>query len=337
MLDQLLQLFRIRVDRDLAVMRHGQTLASLTARLLEGIDEALASVDPAFALVQGDTTTVLAASLACFYRGVPVGHVEAGLRSGDLAAPFPEEANRLVVSRLAILHFAPTREARDNLLREGVPDEDVLVTGNTVIDALHTEVERQREPAVGAAICGSLAAILGNGWSQGRFVLVTGHRRESFGDGFAAICEAITDLARVFADVRFIYPVHLNPNVKRLVHERVAPIPNVSLVPPVGYPEFIALLQRSHLVLTDSGGVQEEASGLGKPVLVMRETTERTEGIAAGTVRLVGANSERIVAEVTRLLTDEDAHQAMARAINPYGDGSAAGRIVARIADHLSP
>ncbi len=331
MLDQVLDLFEVPVTHSLQVMRPNQTLAGVTARLIQSIDAVLDETPADFALVQGDTTTVLAASLACFYRGIPVGHVEAGLRSHDLRAPFPEEANRLLAGKLADLHFAPTTQSEANLLREHVSPEQIHVTGNTVIDALHLEVNRQSEPAVRNELLQRLNAHLPAGWEEQPFVLVTGHRRENFGDGFVSICDALKTLAERFPETRFIYPVHLNPNVKGPVEERLGPYTNISLIPPQPYSEFVTLLQRCNLVLTDSGGVQEEAPGLGKPVLVMRDVTERPEGVAAGTVTLVGPNRDRIVDEVSRLLTDPDAYARMAQATNPYGDGKAAPRIIAAV------
>lgn len=331
MLRQVVDLFGFTVDHELDLMRPGQTLAGLTARLLDGIDDVLAAVEPDLVLVQGDTTTVLCGALTAFYRRTPIGHVEAGLRTGDLQAPFPEEANRTIVSRLAALHFAPTRTAEENLRREGVDPASIEVTGNTVIDALHLEVARQREPAVARSIDTSLSALVGPDWRERPYVLVTGHRRESFGEGFEAICRALADLSARFEDHRWIYPVHLNPNVRGPVHERLGSRPNVTLLEPLDYRLFVALMTHGRLVLTDSGGIQEEAPALGKPVLVMRETTERPEGVAAGTVRLVGAIEGRIVSSVSELLTDRTAYDRMATAVNPYGDGTAAARIVERI------
>jgi UDP-N-acetylglucosamine 2-epimerase (non-hydrolysing) len=335
MLDQVVRLFGIPVDEDLAVMQPDQTLASLTARLISRIDEQLIHLQPDIALVQGDTTTVLAASLACFYRRVPIGHVEAGLRTGNLASPFPEEANRRLAAPLVSLHFAPTTTARDNLLREGIDAAGITVTGNTVIDALFMEVARQGDPVVAQEIDRQLSALVARDWARVPYVLLTGHRRENFGGGFEQICEAIRELAGRFPAHRFVYPVHLNPNVKGPVHSRLAGLPNVLLVPPQDYRPFVALMRHATLLLTDSGGVQEEAPSLGKPVLVMRDTTERPEGVDAGTVRLVGADATRIVDEATRLLTDEQAYRRMAEARNPYGDGHAALRIVQRIHDFL--
>jgi UDP-N-acetylglucosamine 2-epimerase (non-hydrolysing) len=336
MLEQVIDVFGFRVDHDLAVMEPNQTLAGLTARLLTEIDGVLDRVHPDMALVQGDTTTVLAAALACFYRKIPIGHVEAGLRTGNIWSPFPEEVNRRLASPLVTLHFAPTSTARDNLVREGIDAGCILVTGNTVIDALQLEVARQRDPDVEVRIDRELSRAVGNDWDTRPFVLITGHRRESFGAGFEQICRAVAELAETFPDHRFVYPVHLNPQVQRPVHARLARHPNVVLTEPRSYRTFVALLRHCRVVLTDSGGVQEEAPGLGKPVLVMRDTTERPEGVEAGTVRLVGPHAERIVAGVRELLTDRSAYDAMARAKNPYGDGRAAGRIVERIASHLA-
>jgi UDP-N-acetylglucosamine 2-epimerase (non-hydrolysing) len=287
------------------------------------------------ALAQGDTTTVLCAALASFYRRIPLGHVEAGLRTGNLLSPFPEEANRKLVSVLAALHFAPTESAREALLREGVPNAQIAVTGNTVIDALLLEIERQRAPGVGRAIDAALRDLIGADWATRPFVLITGHRRENFGEGIAQICDAITSLAEEFANHRFVYPVHMNPNVREHVGERLEGLPNVSLIPPQDYQTFVALMSRCRLVLTDSGGVQEEAPSLGKPVLVMRDTTERPEGTVAGTALLCGARADRIIQETRRLLSDPKAYDAMATARNPYGDGRAAGRIVERIRGHF--
>jgi UDP-N-acetylglucosamine 2-epimerase (non-hydrolysing) len=336
MLDQVAQLFELEVHHDLAIMRPNQQLADLTARLLVACDELLRTVKPSIALVQGDTTTVLAASLSCFYLRIPVGHVEAGLRTGDRWSPFPEEMNRTLASRLCSLHFAPTELSKRNLLAEGIPETQISVTGNTVIDALHSEVERQQSPAVQAQIRESLARALGAPMSTRPFVLITGHRRENFGHGFEQICAALAALAKRFQEHDFIYPVHLNPNVQGPVHEQLGSIPNIKLIGPQPYSEFVALMHACRLVLTDSGGIQEEAPSLGKPVLVMRDTTERPEGVQAGTVRLVAPQAERLVEEVSRLLTDRGAYDAMALAANPYGDGKAAGRIVERLRRHVS-
>lgn len=332
MFRQVTQEFRIRVDADLDVMRPNQTLAGLTSRLMDGIDAWLDTARPAMALVQGDTTTVLVASLACFYRRIPVGHIEAGLRTGNIWSPFPEEVNRKLATPLAGLHFAPTESARAALRSEGVADDTITVTGNTVIDALLMEIRRQKnDENVQTDIDRDLASLLGSDWCRVPFVLITGHRRENFGIGFEQICKAIEDLARRFPDHRFVYPVHLNPNVYCDVRRLLGGLANVQLVPPQGYRHFVALMSRCRLILTDSGGVQEEAPSLGKPVLVMRDTTERPEGVAAGTALLTGPHAAAIVESAERLLTDTKVYRAMATAANPYGDGHAAERIVDRI------
>lgn len=336
MLDQVARLFELPIHHDLAVMRPNQQLAELTARLLVACDEVLRDEQPAFALVQGDTTTVLAAALACFYRRIPVGHVEAGLRTGDRWSPFPEEVNRTLATRLVTLHFAPTELAKQNLLREGVLERDISVTGNTVIDALHAEVARQREPSVRAEIAANLLAALGPRDVARPLVLITGHRRENFGHGFEQICLALSELARRFPDHDFVYPVHLNPNVRELVFERLGPIANIKLIAPQPYSEFVSLMQACRIVLTDSGGIQEEAPSLGKPVIVMRNTTERPEGVSAGTVKLVEPHAERLIEEVSRLLVDPDAYDRMALAANPYGDGHAAERILEQLRRYLT-
>jgi UDP-N-acetylglucosamine 2-epimerase (non-hydrolysing) len=318
-------------------MRPNQTLAELTARLMTSIDGWLASAHPDMALVQGDTTTVLVAALACFYRRIPIGHVEAGLRTGNIWSPFPEEANRRLATPLVTLHFAPTESARQALLKEGVPDASIAVTGNTVIDALVREVAAQADDeTLRDAINAGLSAVLGWPWLEHPYVLITGHRREHFGKGFDEICGAIAGLARAFPDCRFVYPLHLNPNVKDPVGRLLGHLPNVALIPPQPYMQFVALMARCRLVLTDSGGVQEEAPSLGKPVLVMRDTTERPEGVAAGTALLTGPDAAEIIAHATRLLTDARAYEQMAAAQNPYGDGHAADRIVQRIRQHFA-
>lgn len=337
MLQQVIDLFGITVDRSLDVMQPNQTLAGLSSRLLTAIDEALDEIKPDMALVQGDTTTVLMASLACFYRRIPIGHVEAGLRTGNIWSPFPEEVNRKLASSLMRIHFAPTQGSASNLLREGVDPTTIHVTGNTVIDALFMEVERQKQPAIQAEIRGRLDALLGTAWHDAPYVLITGHRRENFGGGFDQICEALATLADRFSDHLFIYPVHLNPNVQKPVYERLGNRRNIQLIPPQPYSEFVALMAASRVILTDSGGVQEEAPSLGKPVLVMRDTTERPEAVASGTVELVGAASTRIIDRVAALLTDAAVYRRMSEAINPYGDGLAASRITAFLAQHLPP
>jgi UDP-N-acetylglucosamine 2-epimerase (non-hydrolysing) len=324
MLDQVLGAFGIVPDADLDVMRPAQGLAALSARLLTGIDDYLAHAAPDLVLVQGDTTTVLCASLAAFYRKIPVGHVEAGLRTADKHSPFPEEMNRVLTSRLADLHFAPTTWARDNLLGEGVPSGQVFVTGNTVIDALHLASKRVRNapPAIPELPPGVLVP------RSSRMVLVTGHRRENFGPGFQDICRAIRTLAARFEDVNFVYPVHLNPSVREPVFSLLGGLGNVHLIEPVDYLSFVALMDRASVILTDSGGVQEEAPSLGKPVVVMRDTTERPEVVRAGAALLVGTDPRRLVDAVARLLTDPDVHERMSKAANPYGDGTAARQIV---------
>lgn len=332
MFRQVAETFNFTVDADLDVMRPNQTLAGLTARLMDGIDGWLNSATPDMALVQGDTTTVLAAALACFYRRIPIGHVEAGLRTGNILSPFPEEANRKLVAPLVALHFAPTDAARVALLHEAVPEDRITVTGNTVIDALCIEVAAQAsDMKLRGRIDHELGQLIGTDWRQVPMILITGHRRENFGEGIEQICKAVADLARRFVGHRFVYPVHLNPNVSVHVRRLLGDLPNVKLIPPQGYRCFVALMAHCHLVLTDSGGVQEEAPSLGKPVLVMRDTTERPEGLAAGTALLTGTNTEVIVKHATRLLTSKAAYLAMTTAKNPYGDGYAAERIVTRI------
>ncbi len=328
MLDQVVRIFDLKVDHDLEVMQPNQTLASLSSRLMDRVDALLDTIQPDMALVQGDTTTVLMASLACFYRQIPVGHVEAGLRTGNMRSPFPEEANRRLAAPLMDLHFPPTSLSQQNLLKEGLPAASIHVTGNTVIDALFKEVEQQKTPAVQAEVDAELSGHLPESWRETPYVLVTGHRRENFGGGFEQICNALVQLAQKFTNHQFIYPVHLNPNVQGPVYDTLRGLDNIHLIPPQGYRVFVALMSHSKLILTDSGGVQEEAPSLGKPVLVMRDTTERPEGVDAGTVKLVGADTEAIVSNAVRLLEDEVAYQAMANAQNPYGDGEASKRIV---------
>lgn len=328
MLDQVLQVFDLTPDTDLDLMQRDQTLGAFTARAIAAVDGYLARAKPDLVLVQGDTTTVFCATLAAFYHRIPVGHVEAGLRTGDLQAPWPEEANRVLTSRLARLHFAPTETSRQNLLREGIPDQHIVVTGNPVIDTLLLALERAR--LVKPVVPGLPDFLQPDQADRPRSVLITGHRRENFGAGFEAICRGIVELASRFPDVHFIYPVHLNPRVREPVQRILDPARhrNLHLIEPLAYLPFVALMNAATLILTDSGGVQEEAPSLGKPVLVMREVTERPEAVEAGTVRLVGAHSDRIVTEVRRLLTDRTAYEAMTRAHNPYGDGQASGRIV---------
>jgi UDP-N-acetylglucosamine 2-epimerase (non-hydrolysing) len=334
MLDQVLAAFEIEPEVDLDLMEPDQTLAGLTARAVEAIDRCLVARKPDLVLVQGDTTTTLCAALASFYNHVPVGHVEAGLRTNNLESPWPEEANRVLTTRLASLHFAPTELNRQNLLKDRVAPDSIFVTGNTVIDALFLarDLVRARPPE----IPGLPRAVADAGGP--RLVLITGHRRENFGPGFEAICRAIAELAGRFPETAFVYPVHLNPHVRAPVDRilRRSGASNIHLVDPLPYLPFVAVMNRATLILSDSGGVQEEAPSLGKPVLVMRDTTERPEAVIAGTVRLVGTDQRKIVDEASRLLSDRKAHDEMAHAHNPYGDGKAAGRIVAACAAFLS-
>ncbi|MCL6431555.1 MAG: UDP-N-acetylglucosamine 2-epimerase (non-hydrolyzing) [Anaerolineae bacterium] len=323
MLDQVLELFGITPDYDLAVMEENQSLAGVAAAVLARLEPVLRELRPDWVLVQGDTTTVAAASLAAFYARARVGHVEAGLRTYDKWQPFPEEINRRLAGVIADLHFAPTERSRQNLLREGVPAEQILVTGNPVIDALHWVASL---PFDGTLPGGDLSTVAP---PHARVILVTAHRRENLGRPLKSICLALRELAERYGDaLRIIYPVHLNPNVWGPVHQLLGEVPNVILLPPLDYLPLVHLMRRAHLVLTDSGGIQEEAPGLGKPVLVLRDVTERPEAVEAGTVRLVGTKQPRIVAETVRLLEDPAEYQRMARAVNPYGDGHAAERIV---------
>lgn len=326
MLDQVLELFRIVPDYDLNLMKPGQDLTDITANVLHGLKPVLAEFRPDLVLVHGDTTTTLAASLAAYYQRIPVGHVEAGLRTGNILSPWPEEVNRKVAGTITRMHFAPTERSRQNLLAENVPADHIHVTGNTVIDALQDVVSRIENDPV---IARDLAARLPLNPAK-RMILVTGHRRESFGDGFERICAALRRIAQR-SDVEIVYPVHLNPNVKGPVEALLSGLANVHLIGPQDYLPFVYLMHSSTLILTDSGGVQEEAPSLGKPVLVMRETTERPEAVDAGTVRLVGTDEDLIVSCVNTLLDDQAAYDAMSFAHNPYGDGQAASRISAAI------
>jgi UDP-N-acetylglucosamine 2-epimerase (non-hydrolysing) len=322
MLDQVLNFFSIVPDVDLDIMRPNQALSTLTARLLLDLDDVLQSERPDVVLVQGDTTTVMTVALACFYNRIPIGHVEAGLRTWDLENPFPEEANRVIAGRLARWHFAPTEGSRQNLLREGTPDSSIIVTGNTVIDALLMTAEKTIDVGVG----------LDGGK---RLVLVTSHRRENFGEPFRNVCRALRTLAERNTDVQFLYPVHPNPNVKNVAYEVLGGVDNIILCDPLDYAPFVAAMKRAYVILTDSGGVQEEAPALGKPVLVLRDETERPEAVSEGVVKLVGPNYELIVTETQRLLDDSAAYKDMARGISPYGDGKAAERIVNTLRDHF--
>lgn len=323
MLDQVLQLFDITPDFDLDLMRPGQTLTQLTCNILQGMEGVLIQYKPDWILVHGDTSTTLAASLAGYYQQVNVAHIEAGLRTHNLYSPWPEEANRQITGRLAGLHFAPTAQAQANLLQEGVPASNIHVTGNTVIDALINVSQRIDQDA---ALHKQLADQFPFLNEAKRLVLVTGHRRENFGPGFESMCQALKDIA-VDPSVQIVYPVHLNPNVQEPVKRILGNTANVHLVPPLDYLPFVYLMKQCQLILTDSGGVQEEAPSLGKPVLVMRNTTERPEAVSAGTVKLVGTDRNTIVTETRRLLADLTAYQVMARAHNPYGDGLACQRI----------
>lgn len=326
MLDQVLELFGIEPEYDLDLMRPGQDLSAITGSVLEGLKGVLGEAAPDYVLVHGDTTTTMAASLAAYYARVPVGHVEAGLRTGDIYSPWPEEMNRRLTGSIATLHFAPTEAARANLLREGVDDARIAVTGNTVIDALLTMVERAR-----AGGEGEFSERFEGIDLDRRLVLVTGHRRENFGGGFERICQALAELSRT-PDVEIVYPVHLNPNVQEPVHRILGSLPNVHLIAPQEYLPFLFLMDRAHLIITDSGGIQEEAPSLGKPVLVMRDTTERPEAVEAGTVRLVGTDAKVIVDAARTLLEDEDEYRSMSFAHNPYGDGAASQRIADALA-----
>lgn len=331
MLDQVLRLFEITPDYDLNIMKPGQGLTEITCRILEGLKGVLEDFKPDVVLVHGDTTTTLATSLAAFYQRIPVGHVEAGLRTGNLYSPWPEEANRKLTGHLAMYHFAPTENSRQNLLRELLPDNRIFVTGNTVIDALFWVRDRVMSDATLRAGLAQHYPFLD---ADKKLILVTGHRRESFGGGFERICSALAEIARSHPEVQVVYPVHLNPNVSEPVNRILKGIDNVMLIEPQDYLPFVYLMTQAYMILTDSGGIQEEAPSLGKPVLVMRDTTERPEAIDAGTVRLVGTDVANIVEAVTRLLTDESEYHAMSRAHNPYGDGHACQRILEALKNH---
>lgn len=336
MLDQVLEIFDIHPDYDLNIMKPGQDLYDITARVLTGMRDVLKTCRPDVVLVHGDTTTSAAAALAAYYQQIPVGHVEAGLRTHNIYSPWPEEINRQITSRIAEYNFAPTPLSRQNLLSEGVRDESIKVTGNTVIDALYWVVDKiRKENDLNMELADKLRVsgydtkrLSGNR----RLVLVTGHRRENFGDGFISMCSAIKTLALKYSDVDFVYPMHLNPNVRKPIHEvfgdDLSSLGNMFFIEPLEYLSFVYLMDKSDVVLTDSGGVQEEAPGLGKPVLVMRDTTERPEALEAGTVKLVGTDYDTIVNEVSLLLDDKEAYDRMSNAVNPYGDGLACSRIV---------
>lgn len=336
MLDQVLKIFEIIPDYDLNIMKQGQDLYDVTARVLTGMRNVLKECQPEVVLVHGDTTTSTAAALAAFYQQIPVGHVEAGLRTHNIYSPWPEEMNRQLTGRIATYHFAPTPLSRQNLLQENVADEKIHVTGNTVIDALYWVVKKIKE---NQSLRKELEGILsGAGYDVSRLIggkkliLITGHRRENFGEGFIHICTAIRDLAQKYPNVDFVYPMHLNPNVRKPIHEvfgkNLSGLGNMFFIEPLEYLSFVYLMEKSSIVLTDSGGIQEEAPGLGKPVLVMRDTTERPEALTAGTVKLVGTDYDRISKEISALLEDPQAYEKMSKAVNPYGDGVACHRIV---------
>jgi UDP-N-acetylglucosamine 2-epimerase (non-hydrolysing) len=327
MLDQVLDLFGITPDDDLNIMQANQSLATITASALTKLDEVLLREKPDWVLTQGDTTTAMVATLAAFYHRIRVGHIEAGLRTWDKFQPFPEEINRKIADGISDLHFAPTETSRQNLLREGVTDKTIVVTGNTVIDALLEIADRSFD-----WMTSPLAAVPQNK----RLILVTAHRRENFGEPFEKMCLALRRMAERWPDAHLVYPVHLNPNVREVVNRVLRNIPNVTLLEPLEYLPLVQLMKHSYLVLTDSGGLQEEAPGLGKPVLVMRETTERPEGVEAGTVRLVGTETENIVKAVAELLESAESYQAMSRAVNPYGDGNASQRIVQKLLESIA-
>ena len=328
MLDQVLELFGIKPDFDLNIMKSGQSLSDITTAILNGLEQVLNEWRPHIVLVHGDTSTTFAASLAAFYQQVPVAHVEAGLRTGNMYAPWPEEANRRLTSVLTSIHYAPTQAARSNLISENIPEHSIVVTGNTVIDALMEVVSNiSMQPELGEQLDKALPTID----ESSRMILITGHRRENFGEGFENICKAVSQLVDKYPDIEVVYPVHLNPNVQAPVKRVLGDLKRIHLIEPLDYLPFVQLMRRAYLILTDSGGVQEEAPSLGKPVLVMRNTTERPEAVEAGTVKLVGTEVGTIVNEVSALLNDEQLYMEMSEAHNPYGDGKACGRIL----DHL--
>ena len=339
MLDQVLTLFEITPDYDLNIMRQGQDLYDVTARVLIGMRDILKEALPDIVLVHGDTTTSMASALAAFYQQIPVGHIEAGLRTHDIYSPWPEEMNRQITGRVAKYNFAPTFLSERNLLAENVKKESIVITGNTVIDALHMVVSKLKNDKVLAKEQDNVLAVAGYDVSRlsdgKKLVLITGHRRENFGDGFIHMCTAIKDLTQKYPDVDFVYPMHLNPNVRKPIHEvfgeNLDNFENLFFIEPLQYLEFVYLMEKSTIVLTDSGGIQEEAPGLGKPVLVMRNTTERPEALGSGTVHLVGTDYKKIVNEVSALLDDEATYEKMSHAVNPYGDGKACKRIIAAL------
>lgn len=336
MLDQVLHIFEIIPDYDLNIMKQGQDLYDVTSRVLTGMRDVLKEAQPDIVLVHGDTTTSTAAALAAFYQQIPVGHIEAGLRTHDIYSPWPEEMNRQITGRIATYHFAPTPLSRQNLLAENIKDEQITVTGNTVIDALYMVVDKiKNDQILDAELVGVLkrAGYDVNRLSNGKkLVLITGHRRENFGNGFIHMCTAIKDLTKKYPDVDFVYPMHLNPNVRKPIHEvfgeNLSEISNMFFIEPLEYLSFVYLMEKSTIVLTDSGGIQEEAPGLGKPVLVMRDTTERPEALEAGTVKLVGTSYKKIIDEVSALIDNQEYYNRMSQAVNPYGDGKACKRII---------
>ncbi len=327
MLDQVLNVFEIKPDYDLDIMKPKQDLFDVTTNVLQGIKEVRSKEMPDIVLVHGDTTTAMATSLAAFYKQIPVGHVEAGLRTYNPASPFPEEMNRQIVGRLTKLHFVPTEKARQNLLNEGVDDSNITITGNTVVDALFSVLEKARSNNFPDELVKQLPFLDGIVKNKTRIILVTGHRRENFGTGFEEICKALSEIAIMHPNVHIIYPVHLNPSVLEPVERILSSINNIHLIKPMDYLSFVKLMDASYLILTDSGGIQEEAPSLGKPVLVMRETTERPEAVDAGTVKLIGTNYSKIVDMTSELLANDNAYKKMAKAINPYGDGTASEQI----------
>ena len=332
MLDQVLDLFEIVPEYDLNIMKPGQSLYDVTTNILLGLKPILEEFKPDLVLVHGDTSTTLSASLAAFYQQIPVGHVEAGLRTGNLSSPWPEEGNRKLTGAITKLHFAPTQTSQQNLLNEAVSADDIVITGNTVIDALLQVVDKVKTDS---ALISTLKAKFPELDETKKLILVTGHRRESFGGGFERICEALVEIATAHPDTQILYPMHLNPNVREPVNRILKNVDNVHLIEPQDYLPFVYLMNQAHIIVTDSGGVQEEAPSLGKPVLVMRDTTERPEAVEAGTVKLVGTDKVRIVNEVNNLLTNAQEYQSMSRAHNPYGDGKACERIVAKIKQHF--
>jgi len=337
MLDQVLNIFDINPDYDLNIMKKNQDLYDVTSNILLGMKTVVEDFKPDLVLVHGDTTTTFAATLASFYKKIDIGHIEAGLRTGNIYSPWPEEANRKLTAILATYHFAPTQIAKDNLIKEGIKADNIIVTGNTVIDALFFVLEKiKSDKNLEKTILEKLKTQIESlSVINSKFILITGHRRENFGKGFINICEAIKDLAIKYPQINFIYPIHLNPNVRKPVNEILSKLKNVFLIEPLDYLPFIYLMDKSYLILTDSGGIQEEAPSLGKPVLVMRDTTERPEAVKAGTVKLVGTNKEKIINTVSELIDNKNEYNKMSRAVNPYGDGKASYKIVEFLKENL--